>query len=74
MRRLERTSGNQKASLGRLLEGQEKADVSHENQEAGVSRHRLGAPCSLRGSEEEGGGGRGAPMPGDVTMGFIKGT
>lgn len=32
------------------------------------------APCSLRGSEEEGGGGRGGPMPGDVTMGFIKGT
>lgn len=52
-----RTSGNQKASFGGLLEGKEEADSSHESQEAGDSG------LSLRGSEEEGEGGRGGPIP-----------
>ena len=49
VRRLQRTIRNQKASPGRLLEGEGKADFSHRHKEAGASsREREG--CTLRGA------------------------
>lgn len=70
LRRMEGTHDNQTASLGELL-GEEEADFSPESQEAGGRRQQHG-PCSLRGLRRRE-RGRGGPVPGDVTQGFIKG-